>query len=589
MKTISILLSLSLCVLPSASIAANIKSPVRNPGSLVHLTTRSWFTFDPAAAFDAVSFIVTGNVYESLITYRDMKDPDALIPFLASEVPSRENKLVSENGLVYRFPVRQGVKFHSGESLTPEDIRYSLLRFMLHDIEGGPSALLLRPILGVYTTRDGKGNPIIDFEAAAKAVVVDGDAVVVTLKKPDATFLKALAALPIVVSKKWSVKNGEWDGSEKTWMRYNNRPLGESFYHANANGTGPFKVKRADRAKGDLLLARHNEYWRKPAALEDIMMRVVPSKALRLWMLENGDADTSYFEDRDYMEAKELMDVQVAEQGVYASLGEVLFFGFRVDSRSTRIGSGKFDGKGVPTDFFSDINIRKGFAHALDYKGYFRRGLGMRGKRAAGAIPDFLMEGQKPSRMKMSIRKARKYFKKAFDGKAWENGFTVTLAYSPSNASRIVLARLLKANLEKINPKFKLEIRPLKSSELYDEAERHRLPLFIAGYYADYPDAHSFAFGMLHSSGYYPKAQRYSNSEIDALVETAAATPDREKRYAVYREIVKKAEADLPQVYTYQPARFSAGRLWVQGLGNDENVNNLRLNNFPYFYALSKQ
>lgn len=586
MKISSALISLLLAFSPAVTMAA--PSPIRNPGSLVHLMTRAWFTFDPAASFDAVSFIVTGNVYESLITYRDMKNADSLMPFLSSKVPTRKNGLISKDGLVYRFPIRSGVMFHSGDALTAEDVRYSILRFMLNDIEGGPSSLLLRPILGIYTTRDGAGKMIVDFNEAAEAVTVDGDAVVVVLKKPDATFLKALAALPIVVSKKWSVQNGEWDGTKKTWARYNNRRLGESHYHENANGTGPFKIKRANRERGDLLLVRHEKYWRTPAALEDVMMRVVPSKALRLWMLENGDADTSYFEDRDYMETKELMDVRVAEQGVYASLGEVLFFGFQVDARSKRLGSGKWDGKGVPPNFFSDLDVRKGFAYAFDYEGYFRRGLGMRGKRAPGAIPDFLLAGQKPSGLKMSLRKARKHFKKAFGGKVWKSGFTVTLTYSPSNASRIVMGRLLKAKLEKINPKFNLQLRPMKSAELYKQAEQHRLPLFISGYYADYPDAHSFAFGMLHSSGYYPKAQRYSNEKIDALVEKAAATPDREKRYAVYREIVATAAADVPQVYTYQPARFSAGRVWVKGLGNDENVNNLRLNNFPYFYALSK-
>ncbi|PIP84647.1 MAG: hypothetical protein CO113_06725 [Elusimicrobia bacterium CG_4_9_14_3_um_filter_62_55] len=584
MKRFSLLLAAVLAALPAAADAPGM----RNKGSFIQLTTRSWFTFDPAAAFDAVSFIVTGNVYEPLITFKNVDDPEALMPFLASQVPSVANGLLSKDGLRYRFPIREGVKFHSGDPLTPEDVRYSLLRFMLHDIEGGPSALLLRPVLGVYSTRGEDGKIALDFEKAAAAVRVDGDSVVVRLAAPDKTFLKALASLPIVVSKPWSIAHGEWDGTAGSWERFNDRPLEKSYYHDHANGTAPFRVESADAESGSLLLKRHDAYWRAAASLEEVRLRVVPSKALRLWMLENGDADGSYFEDRDFSEAKDLDGVRVVEQPFYASLGEVLFFGFQVDAASPRIGSGKLDGKGISPDFFSNPDVRKGFAAALDYEGYLKRGLGMRGRRAPGPVPELFLPGQAPAATVFDLKAAERHFKKAFGGALWEKGFSLTLAYSPSNASRVVLANLMKAGLEKVNPKFRIEIQRLPSAEIYEEAEAGRLPLFIAGYYSDYPDPHSFAFGLLHGAGYYPKAQRYSNAKLDAMIEEAAAVSDPELRRERYRKISAAAAEDPAQIYTYQPARFSAVRDWVRGLDATDNVNNLRLNNFPYFYSLSK-
>lgn len=573
----------ALCLLLAAALlSAPVSAAPRNPGMLVHLATRGWFTLDPSAAYDAVSFIVTGNVYEPLITFKSLKDPDALVPFLAEKVPSRDNGLISKDGLTYRFPVRKGVRFHSGHVLTPEDVRYSILRFMLHDLRRG-SALLLKPILGVYSTRDDTGRIVVSYRDAAKAVRVDGDAVVIRLKEPSSTFLKVLASLPIVVSKEWCVSHGEWNGKGATWRKYNNRRHSDSHLHTNMSGTGPFRLAKADAETGDLVLERHKDYWRKPAALESVLLRVVPSPAVRLMMLENGDADSSYFEDRDFHELKELKDVKLAEDPSFAALGEVLFFTFRTTPDSDGIGSGKLDGRGVPPDFFADRHVRRGFAHAIDYDRYFKRGMGFRGKRASGPFPDLLLPPRKSPAYAHDAAKAKKAFRKALGGRLWEKGFALTLTYSPSNSNRLMLAENLRDNLAKINPKFKLKVRTLPSKKLYSAAGRHELPLFIAGFYADYPDPASFAFGMLHSSGYFGRTQRYSNPRMDKLIEKAARG-----RKGLYRKIRKLALKDLPQIYTYQPARFRAGRSWVGGLDSDHNVSNLGLNNFPYFYVLSK-
>lgn len=103
-------------------------------------------------------------------------------------MPSAENGLISKDGLTYTFPIRKGVRFHHGEELTPEDVRYSLLRFLLSDVAGGPSSLLLEPILGVSSTRDEKGKIAVSYKEATQAVRVDGDNIVITLKRPFAPF-----------------------------------------------------------------------------------------------------------------------------------------------------------------------------------------------------------------------------------------------------------------------------------------------------------------------------------------------------------------------------------------------------------------
>ena len=76
-------------------------------------------SLDPHASAAAGTREVLFNVYEGLVK----TGPDGeLIPAVA------ERYDISEDGLVYTFTLREGVKFHNGESVTAEDVIYSMNR-----------------------------------------------------------------------------------------------------------------------------------------------------------------------------------------------------------------------------------------------------------------------------------------------------------------------------------------------------------------------------------------------------------------------------------------------------------------------------
>ncbi len=64
-------------------------------------------TLDPALAYDAASVEIIQNIYETLVFY-DGPKADEFVPQLA------ESWSLSEDGTVYTFHIRQGVKFHEG-------------------------------------------------------------------------------------------------------------------------------------------------------------------------------------------------------------------------------------------------------------------------------------------------------------------------------------------------------------------------------------------------------------------------------------------------------------------------------------------
>ena len=84
-------------------------------------------------------------MYDNLFEYVDGQ-LDAIGPMLATGVPTVANGLMSEDGRTLRVPIREGVKFHSGATLTPEDVQYSFIRAMLADPAGGPMWMFFEPL-----------------------------------------------------------------------------------------------------------------------------------------------------------------------------------------------------------------------------------------------------------------------------------------------------------------------------------------------------------------------------------------------------------------------------------------------------------
>lgn len=147
-KVCSLILLLTLCLSVSAFAAPF------DPETFIYVSgAGSPQTLDPAAAYDTASGEIIHYIYDNLFTYVG-GDLDNIGPMLATEVPTVANGLMSEDGRTIRVPIRQGVKFHDGSVLTPEDVKYTFVRAMLADPAGGPIWMFFEPLLGVQTMRD---------------------------------------------------------------------------------------------------------------------------------------------------------------------------------------------------------------------------------------------------------------------------------------------------------------------------------------------------------------------------------------------------------------------------------------------------
>ena len=559
-KTFAAALALGLAAAPAFA-------TVKNPDTFVYATIADTDSLDPAWAYDTASQGIIGNVYEFLLAFdgTGVKTKD-LVGRLSTAVPTKTNGLISADGLTYRFPIRNGVKFHDGTPLTPEDARYSLIRVMLLDRDGGASSLLLEPILGVVTTRPN-GKLMEDaYERASKAVTVDKDAVVVRLPRPFAPFLSILANWGAIMPQKWAAAHGQWDGEAASWKKYNNPSRQEIIPDGAANGTGPFRLARYDRATKEVRLERNDAYWRKPAALKSVVIKVVDEFATRKLMLQAGDADSiygpqMYFPQVQAIPGAEATDVNLLERS------PMVFFVFKINPvGNPNIGSGKFDGEGITSDFFSDKDVRQAFAYSIDAEAYVRDLLRGKGKANCSLLPPGLLgREERPLKYRFDPAKAAEHFRKAWGGRLWDAGFKFTMVYNSGDAPAQAIAQMIKKNVESLNGKFHMDIRSQQWSTFLDQSKQRKIPLFVGAWQADYPDPHNFAFPLMHSQGYYPMQQGYADPKADKLVEEAVRTLDEGKRAELYHRIQDLYEDELPHIEFADGSRYRAQRTWVKG------------------------
>ena len=579
----ALLLACALLIVTFGAGAPVTGQSVKNPDTFVRLTYGDPQSLDPAYDYETSGQqFILWNVYETLIMFNG-SSTDKFVPMLATAVPSTANHLISADGLTYTFPIRKGVKFHDGTTMTPEDVRYSILRFLLQDADGAPTALLLSPLTGKDSTRD-KGKIAMTFEEAAKTVTVQGDNVVFHLAHPFGAFLSIIAAWSFVMPKAWAAAHGDWDGGAATWQKFNNPKIQDRYAFDHMNGTGPFKLEQWDRQGKQITLVRNDAYWRTPARLARVVVKTVAEFTTRRLALQQGDADYIDVDRPDQSKVEGMAGVTIRDGYPTLTL-DALFFTFKIDpTGNPDVGSGKLDGNGIPPDFFTDIHVRRGFAYAFDYGTFIRDAWRGKALQPNGPIVQGLL-GYDSTAPKYAFNKDKAIaeFKEAWGGKVWSTGFKFTMTYNTGNVARQIASQIVKENVESLNPKFKVDVRNLQFSSFLSALSAHKGTMWALGWAPDYPDPDDYAQPFLASNGDYPKRQGYSNPQVDKLVDEARGASDPAKRAAIYKQITKMAYDEVPQLYIDQRIHFFVMRSWVHGW-----YYNPILGLVLYFYPLSK-
>ncbi len=497
-------------------------------------------TLDPAQAYDTASLGIIENVYETLYTYKkdSVKDYE---PLLATSYE------IKDGGKTYVFHLRKGVKFHSGNPMTCKDAEYSFERILVTNPGDGPGWFFAESLIGYDSNAKsalGKNATAADYDRywnlIDKSVECDGlYTLVFHLVKPDPTFFaKLLYAGAAIVDSKWAIAHGEWSGTKKDWLDWAGKDLRQGYLHTHTSGTGPYKLVKWDG--NNVVAEAFDGYWGKKPAIKKVLVQVVKEQATRIEALKRGDADRITVNDWATLESqiKGLPGVKVwTDPGWAPAAAAVVFFNFNVQGENN-----PFIGASTPRDLFGDVHVRRAFAHLVDQDALVEDiFLGHGVKLTMALPPSYLGYDPKIPIYDFSPEKAEAEFKKAFGGKLWDQGFEVTITYNEGNSFRRTVAEMLKANVEELNPKFKVNVRGLQWPDYLRSARNKMLPIWPLGWVADYADPDNFIYAFYHSKGALAKRQNMQIPELDRLVEEARTVVDPKKRAELYHQVGRLA------------------------------------------------
>jgi peptide/nickel transport system substrate-binding protein len=224
----------------------------------------------PAAA--APEGTLTWGLHVTLASkWLDPSDTEAFInPFmvlyavhdaLVKPMPGGENTpslaeswTVSKDGLAYEFVLRKSAKFHNGDPVTADDVKFSFERY-----KGAAAKLLKDRVRDVETVDPGR----VRFH----------------LKEPWPDFMTfygtSATGAAWIVPRKYVEKVGE-DGFKKA-------PI----------GAGPYRVVSFNPGI-DLVMEAFEGYWRKVPSVKRLVFRSMPDETTRAAALKAGDVDIVY-------------------------------------------------------------------------------------------------------------------------------------------------------------------------------------------------------------------------------------------------------------------------------------------------------
>jgi peptide/nickel transport system substrate-binding protein len=556
---------LLIALLMAALAVGAVSAQVKNADTFVFASFGDVDSLDMAKAYDNVSWAALANIYDRLVEYQGTS-VEKFRPGLAVEVPTAANGGISKDGLTYTFKIRKGVKFHNGYPLTPEDVVYSIQRNMVTDTEAGPDWIWFKAFFGTTSSRDDDGNFILKYADLQKAVSAKGDAVAFKLAKPFPPFLSVLAGKwASIVSKKWVIEQGGWDGTEAGMAAANNPATGKETLYDIANGTGPYKFVRWEKGV-EYVLLRNDAYWGPKPALKNAVRKDVEEWSTRKLMLLQGDADCVEVAQSNYPEMESEKGIQIVNNCASFNLAGI-HFNMKInvqDNPATY--SGQLDGQGIPADLFTDKNVRLGFMAAWDEKTFIKEAMTGNALDPVTPFPKGMpFKNEKLEARAFDLKKAESYLKAAWGGKLWSNGFKMDLLYNSGNTSRELGMKMLAENLTSLNPKFQINVRAVEWANFLDLRKNKQLPLYFLGWSPDYPDPDNYAFPYMHSEGDFAGRQGYSDAEVDKLVMDAGVATDPAQRQKMYFRLQEIWQRDAIAIIASQTIYKRHLKDWVKG------------------------
>ncbi len=463
---------------------------------VIGMATSDIISLDPAKAFEFSGVGIDAQIYDRLLDFPAGK-------FDKPEFSLAKSYDVSSDGKTWTFKLREGVKFHSGNPLTAEDVVYSFQRVVV--LKDQPSFILTQfgitpdsvKAIDRYTfqvTLDDKYASGIFFACLAAGVssVVDSKLVKQHIQKTD---------------------------------KYPDGDMGLTWLARNSAGSGPFILRKWE--KGDrVILDANSDHFMYPPKVKRVVIKEINEATSRRLQVEKGDIDIAWemFPDQ-IKELKKNQDLRIES------------------SPATTI---YYIGMNVTMGPLKDNRVRSAIRHAINYDGIINNIMGGAAQPTNSFIPDGFAGYQNSVYYREDLEKARRLLKEA----GLPDGFSISMDHGDQTPNPEI-AQALQNSLARVGIRVKLN--KLISAQLWPKYRAQKHELILARWGPDYVDPHTNAQPFADY-----KAKQlcwrnvFYNDETSALIQRAGQEMDNDKRIALYQEANRIIQTQGPYAMLYQ-------------------------------------
>jgi len=494
--------------------------------TLVYCSEGSPEGFNPAHFTAGTTFDASSRpLFNRLVEYE--RGTTNIIPGLA------ESWEVSDDGLVYTFKLRQGVKFHTKDNFTPsrdlnaDDVIFSFMRQQdannpFHNVSGQSYE---------YFNSTGMASLIKSIDK------VDDHTVRFTLNQPESPFI---ANLGMDFASITSVEYADAMMAAGTPEMVDTAPV----------GTGPFQLVDY-QVDAVIRYKAHPDYWEGKAAIDDLIFAITPDASVRWQKLQANECQVMPYPNPADIEAmSKHPDVNLMQAEGY----NIGYLGFNTEKAP-----------------FDNVKVRQALTMAINKQAIIDVVFQGAGTAAKNPIPpslwsyndDIVDYPYDPAAAKKLLEEAGVSGLKT---NVW--AMPVQRPYNP-NARR--MAEMIQADWAAIG--VEAEIVSFEWGEYLQRSKDGEHQTLLLGWTGDTGDPDNFLYVLLscEAVGSANRA-RWCNEEFNGLVKQAKLETDHAKREELYRQaqVVFKREAPWATIahsVVFKPVRKEVVDFKISPLG----------------------
>jgi len=413
---------------------------------------------------------------------------------------------MSQDGRVWTFHLRKGVRFHDGTKFDSEDVKFTFETFL--------------------------EKPFGSLRFLEKIECPDSYTVNFILKKPSYLLASDLAM-------------------QNTAIISSTSPVDEkSGKVIEAIGTGPFKVEKWVKGQ-EIVLVRNDEYWKDAPKLERLIFKVIPDPETRIMALESGQIDLLYCKGLITAIPRLLKNPKIKIDRKLGQNTVVIFLKTQKEP-------------------FDDLQVRKAINYAIDVNTSVKSLLGDVAVPAEHIFspafkhfnnPEVKPYGHDPEKARHLLSKAG-WRDTDGDGVLEKNEkeFRVTLTFDARDPGYQIMAQAVQNQLKKVG--INVRLQPVDYAALRKSLTSGEFDmLMVREWYIPHDDPSNHYYAYYHSSGI---LKIYSNDKLDQLIDQLEVTIDQTERLRLHYGIQKEIMDNAPAIFLYHPYNIVAAERSVK-------------------------